>query len=194
LFEAMPDLLARAITHEANWLPFSMAVSILTIAALVRRHAGHGRGRHLVAGAMNLFFGATIVVMACGHLLAVSVKLAQGTLRGSPLLLYAIGAVIAAPSWTLARYARRPFVSDSWSATTAVLLNVWLAGTLLALGLHNLPLAAPALFNIGYLRHSRPAVGHAMLGLAVAVNTALFAGALVFLASGQSFEQFSGME
>lgn len=64
----------------------------------------------------------------------------------------------------------------------------------MALGLHNLPLAAPALFNLGYCLHSRRPVGWAIAGLAVAVNLGLFVGSLVFLASGQSFEQFSGME
>jgi hypothetical protein len=73
-------------------------------------------------------------------------------------------------------------------------LNAWLALTLLALGLHNLPLAAPALLNLGYHLHSRRVVGWAFVSLAVVVNVGLFIGSLIFLASGQSFEQFRGIE
>ena len=40
---------------------------------------------------MNLFVGVTLVVMGIGHLLAVTTKLLQGTLNGSPALLYLIG-------------------------------------------------------------------------------------------------------
>ncbi len=75
-----------------------------------------------------------------------------------------------------------------------MLLNAWLAGTLLVLGIHNLPLAAPAFFNIGYHLHCRPTVGWAIVALAVVANAGLFVGSLMFFASGQSFEQFSGSQ
>ena len=59
---------------------------------------------------------------------------------------------------------------------------------------HNLPLAAPALFNIAYQRHASRTVGWTIVSLAVAVNVGLFIGALIFMASGQSFEQFKEIE
>lgn len=37
-----------------------------------------------------------------------------------------------------------------------------------------------------------PAVGWAIVGLALVANVGLFIGSLIFLASGQSFEEFSG--
>ncbi len=37
-------------------------------------------------------------------------------------------------------------------------------------------------------------VGWALVGLSVVVNLGLLAGSLVFLASGQSFEQFRGIQ
>jgi hypothetical protein len=37
-------------------------------------------------------------------------------------------------------------------------------------------------------------VGWAILYIAVVVNGGLFVGSLIFLASGQSFEQFTGIE
>lgn len=48
--------------------------------------------------------------------------------------------------------------------------------------------------NIGYHLHSRRVVGLAIVAVTVAANVGLFAGSLVFLASGQTFEQFSGIE
>ena len=77
---------------------------------------------------------------------------------------------------------------------STVTLNAWLAITLLALGIQNLPLAAPAFLNIAYRLHSRPLVGWMIVGMAIILNVGLFVGSLVFLASGQSFEQFSGIE
>jgi len=69
-----------------------------------------------------------------------------------------------------------------------------MAITLLALGLHNLPLAAPAFLNISYHLHSGRVVGWAIVGMAVVVNVGLFIGSVIFLASGQSFEQFSRIQ
>jgi hypothetical protein len=109
-------------------------------------------------------------------------------------VLYAIGAAIALPSWWLAGHAWRAFAAADDRPRTGLALNGWLAATLVALGLHNLPLAAPALLNLGYHVHTRKALGWAIVGLAVAVNVGLFVGSLVFMASGQSFEQFSGMQ
>jgi hypothetical protein len=76
---------------------------------------------------------------------------------------------------------------------TTLLLNGWIALTLLVLGIHNLPIAAPAFINIGYHLHSRKVVGWAILSIAVLLNVGLFIGSVIFLLSGQSFEQFSGM-
>ena len=80
------------------------------------------------------------------------------------------------------------------SPRRAILLNGSLGLAIIVLGPHNAPLAAPALLNIlyGVVRQRR--VAWAIVGVAVVGYVFLFAGALVFFASGQSFEQFSGME
>ncbi len=109
-------------------------------------------------------------------------------------MFYLIGIVLAGPSWWLIVHTRRVLASDDEHGRLTLALNAWLALTLLALGLHNLPLAVPALLNIGYHLHSRKAVGWALVSLAVVVNVGLFIGSLIFLASGQSFEQFKGIE
>lgn len=142
--------------------------------------------------AMNLFAGVMLATMGLGHLLAVTTKLRLGTLEGSPAVLYPIGIAVSVPAWLMIAHTRAILANATPGRTTG--LNAWMAATLIALGLHNLPLAAPALLNIGYRFHSRRAVGMAIVSLAVVFNVALFIGALVFMASGQTFEQFSGIE
>jgi len=191
----MTDQLVALIVDESKWLTASMGFALLATTILLYRHRRSDiPARRRVLAAMNLFFGVTIGTMAFGHLLAVTTKLALGTLVGSILLFYVIGTVLAVPSWWLIHQTRRVLASDEDHGRTALVLNAWLAITLLVLGVHNLPLAAPALLNIGYHLHSRRMVGWAILGMAVVINVGLFIGSLIFLASGQSFEQFRGLE
>jgi hypothetical protein len=190
----MINQLVALIVDESKWLTAAMGFALLAVTILLYRHR-HAQipTRRRVLAVMNLFFGVTIGTMSFGHLLAVTTKLALGTLEGPMVLFYVIGTVLAIPSWWLIHQTRRVLASNEHGRATLV-LNTWLAITLLALGLHNLPLAAPAFFNIGYHLHSRRAVGWAIISMAVVVNMGLFIGSLIFLASGQSFEQFRGME
>jgi hypothetical protein len=187
--------LAALIVDESKWLPASMGLAFLAVAVLLfRRRCAPVSSRRRVEGALNLFFGVTIATMAFGHFLAVTTKLALGELARSVPLLYAIGVVVAVPSVWLVCHASRRLSGDDDRSRATLVLNGWLAITLVALGLHNLPLAAPALLNIAYTLHSRRAVGWAVAGMAIVFNAGLFIGALAFMASGQSFEQFTGME
>ena len=188
----MADRLLALIVDEGKWLPFAMGLALLWVSVLLCRHRRSERAtRQRVAAAMNLFFGVTIGTMAFGHLLAVTTKLGLGTLRpGSRLVLYAIGILLAVPSWWLIHHSHELFSSATDRGKRTLRLNAWLTATLLAMGLHNLPIAAPGFFNIGYALHSRPIVGWALVSLAVAANVGLFVAALVFLASGQTFEEF----
>jgi len=183
------------IVDESKWLSASMAFALLAVTIfLCRRRSLEFPARRRVLAAMNLFFGVTIGAMAFGHLLAVTTKLALGTLEGSIVLFYFIGAALAVPSWWLIHHTPRALASNDERGRATLVLNAWLAITLLALGIHNLPLAAPAFFNIGYHLHSRPVVGLVFVSMAVVVNVGLFIGSLIFLANGQSFEQFRGIE
>ena len=143
---------------------------------------------------MNLFYGCMIGTMALGHLSAVTVKAVQGTLEGSLWLLYPLGLALAGPAWWLAFRAGRYVNQQEQQSRRIVALNSWLGVYLVALGLHNLPLAAPAALNIGYQFHRTRAVGWTIVTVAIAANLALFAGSIIFLASGQSFEEFQGMK
>jgi len=188
------DQLVALIIDESKWLTASMGLALALVAVLVfrTRHAAYPYRRRVLA-AMTLFFGVMIGTMAFGHLLAVTTKLALGTLTGSLFIYYAIGIVLAVPAWWLIYHAREVLISAEHGRKTLV-LNIWLGATLLALGLHNFPLAAPAFFNVGYYLNNRRVVGWAIVSLAVVVNVGLFIGSLIFLASGQSFEQFRGIE
>jgi hypothetical protein len=191
----MLSQLVKLIVDESKWLTTSMGLAFLAVTILLYRcrHLDIP-GKNQVLAAMNLFFGVMIGTMAFGHLLAVTTKLVYGTLEGSITVFYGIGVALAVPSWWLIYHTRKVLAYGDDHRRTTLLLNAWLAITLLALGLHNLPLAAPAFFNIGYQLHSRRKLGWAIVSLAVVINLGLFIGSLIFLASGQSFEQFKGIE
>jgi hypothetical protein len=191
----MASAIAELVLDEGKWLFAStLLATIVLLAALRRAPAQRPPGRAGILWAMNLFYGCMIGTMAFGHLLAVTVKLAQGTLRGSWLALYPLGLVLAMPAWWLALRAARYGRDEERHRNRMLALNGWLGLALLALGLHNLPLAAPAALAIAYQLHTRRAVGWTLVTLALAANLALLVGSLVFLASGQSFEQISGLE
>ena len=191
----MIDQLVALIVEEGKWLSASMGLALLAVTVLLYRHRHSSLpARRRVLAAMNLFFGVTIGTMAFGHLLAVTTKLTLGTLEGSVPLFYVIGTALAVPSWGLIYHTRRLLTSDDDHGRGTLILNAWLAITLLVLGVHNLPLAAPAFFNVAYQLNSRRVLGWAIVSMAVVFSVGLFIGSLVFLASGQSFEQFSGIE
>lgn len=190
----MIDQLAVLIVDESKWLTASMGFALLAVTVLLYRHRRSDLPtRRRVLAAMTLFFGVTIGTMAFGHLLAVTTKLALRTLGGPVPVLYVIGTALAVPSWWLTYHTRRVLASDDHGRATLV-LNAWLAITLLVLGIHNLPLGAPAFFNIAYHLHSGRVVGWAIVSMAVVVSVGLFIGSGLFLASGQSFEQFMGIQ
>ncbi len=171
------DQLIALIVDEGKWLTASMGLALMGVAILFYRYRHSDvELRRRVLAAMNLFFAVTIGTMAFGHLLAVTAKLATGTLReGSIIVFYLIGIVLAVPSWWLIVHTRRILVDEDHGRST-IILNTWLAVTLLALGVPNLPLAAPALLNIGYHLHTRRVVGLAIVGIAVVINVGLFVG------------------
>jgi hypothetical protein len=187
----MIEQMAALIVDEGKWLPVSMAIALVVVAVLRNRHSDPPVRTRILA-AMSLFFAVTIGMMAFGHLLAVTTKLALGTLRGPIALLYLIGVALSVPSWWLAHDTRVALASGAVHGRRTLALNGWLAATLLAFGLHNVPLAVPGLLNVGYQLHSGR-WGWAIAGMSVVVNAGLFVGSLIFMASGESFEQFSGM-
>jgi hypothetical protein len=189
------DRLVALIIDESKWLPVSMVLAFVAVIILVfRERNSQLTTKSRVLSVMNLFFGVTLLTMAFGHLLAVTTKLAIGSLQGSLLKFYAIGIALIVPSFLLVVHTRQILTSPGTHGRRTLLLNAWLAITLLVLGIHNLPIAAPAVINIGYHLHSRKVVGWAIVSIALLITAALFVGSVMFLLSGKSFEQFSGME
>jgi hypothetical protein len=184
------ERLAAFIVGEGNWLPLAMGSAFVASAALavaVRDTAVARRQRILAL--MNLFTGVMLLILGFGHLLAVTTKLLQGTLRGSALLFYAIGIAVVLPAWFVVWHTRAILAGADPSST--VKLNGWMAITLAVLGVVNLPLAVPAFCNIGYSLHRRRWVGWAIVMMAAIAGVGLFIGGLIFMASGQTFEEFS---
>lgn len=193
--QSVGQVIVAFVLDESKWLFSAMLLSLTAVAVSFARGRFQGSSQRIqVLSAMNLFYGFMIGTMSLGHLLAVTVKLSQGTLKGSPWFLYPLGLVLTIPAWWLAFRAECYSKDERYSKRT-VALNSWLAVALVALGLHNLPLAAPAALNIAYQLHRQRAVGWTIVTVAVAGNLALFIGALLFFMSGQTtFEKFQGMK
>ena len=186
----MNDRIAAFIVGEGNWLPLAMGSAFMAIGVLyfaIKDTTVTLRRRILAL--MNSFTGVMLLIMGAGHLLAVTTKLLQGTLRGSAVLFYVIGIAIVLPAGLMVRNTRAILAGAETRST--IQLNAWMAITLGVLGLVNLPLAVPAFCNIGYSVHKRRWVGWAIVSVAVIACVALFIGGLIFMASGQTFEEFS---
>lgn len=187
--------LIAIILDEGKWLAASMTIAFGAVILLFyRQQSMNLPARQRILAAMNLLFGIMIGGMAFGHLLAVGIKHFQGNLEGSATLFYLIGIVLAVPSGWIIYHTKRLLTLGESHGRQTLVLNGWLAITLLALGLHNLPLAAPGLFTMGYHLNSQRKLDWLIIGLALIVYVGLFIGSLIFLASGQSFEQFRGIE
>ena len=190
----MTTTIIDAVLHEANWMPLAMLVAATTVGIRLRRVPSDARS-HIVTllGALSLFYGVMLGTMASGHLLAVTVTAARGSLQGSPWFLYSLGLALAGPAWWLAVTAGGLREADGPKANRLVGLNGWLGLGLMTLGIHNWPLAAPSALNIAYRFHRKPIVGRAIVTVTGLGYLVLFAGAVVFMASGQTFEQFQGL-
>ncbi len=190
----MTEQIVALVLDESKWLSAAMLLSLIAVLALITRQRRKSLSPRLrILAALNRYYGCMIGIMSFGHLLAVTIKVFQGTLEGSLWLLYLLGLVLAVPAWWLAIEAGRFAVFNEPWRKKMTALNACLGISLLAFGIHNWPLAAPAGWNIAYLFHSRPIVGWAIVSVAGVAMLALFAGSLVFFVSGQSFEQFKDM-
>jgi hypothetical protein len=95
--------------------------------------------------------------------------------------------------WLAARIARCVADEARFGQRIAA-LNIALGLILIGLGLPNVPLALPSVLNLTYQFHRRRFVGWGALTLAIVLNAGLVIGGIVFMASGQTFEQFQEMQ
>ena len=189
----MPEWITEIILTERNWMPAAMAIAFIAVAARLRTDWRTVPNRLRTLRALTLFYGVMIGIMASGHLIAVGIKAVQGTLQGSPWFLYTLGLSLAVPAWWLAAEALRAGLEEPRGVRRTVGLNGWLCIALMAIGPHNWPIAAPAVLNIAYRVQTQRVVGMAIVIAAGVGYVALFAGALAFMASGQTFEELQGI-
>ena len=180
----------QLLLDESKWFAFSLAVAAIgsTIAVYVKSSAiSSYRRTELIT---HLLFGITIGTMAFGHLLAITIKLWLGTLEGSIPLLYLLGFAIGIPSWLLI-YKE---LQKTETKNSVLVLNLWVATTLLTAGLTNIPLAIPGFLNAIRKVSKRKEVKIILLWAVVIIYIFLLIGSINFAMSGGSFEDFSGMD
>jgi hypothetical protein len=146
------------LLNPSVWFPLAIAVATAAVAA---------SRRWLDAGAaMNRFYGCVVGVMALGHLVAITLKLVLGTLSPTTSgFAIPLGFVLGVPAWWLA-------VRPANDRLTLV-LNGWLAGSLVALGT-SAALAVPAALNVGYGFRRTRALVMATVVVYLAMFTASF--------------------
>jgi hypothetical protein len=187
--------LLALIVDEGKWLTASLSLAGVAVTLLAIRYRGSTLTvRQRILSAMNLSAGVMIGTMAFGHLLAVVTKLVLGTLRqGSLVIFFGIGISLLIPSVMVVRHTRALLADTAEDPQRTMFVNGWLAITLLALGLHNLPLAAPALLTIAYRARSGGFTGWVIATLALVFYGGLFVASVIFATSGMSFEEFRGI-
>ena len=137
----MTETLVELVLEEGKWLATAMFLSFIAVVLqLGRKRAERLARRQVILGAMNLFYGCMIGIMAFGHLLAVTVKLAQGTLASSLWILYPLGLALAIPSWWLALGIGLHNLGEGLSIGVALSVGDAALGSLLIVGftVHNL--------------------------------------------------------
>ena len=185
------DALFATLTNESRWILPSALIAIATSLA-----AGRGRtwDRPRIAGAAAVFSGLWIGLLAVGHLVAVTMKLTAGTLAGPRPVLYAIGLALLVPAFWVLRNGLDVLQGRAEPGRQTAFRLLVLAIAILATGPRNLPLAVPSLLSAAYAIHRRRVMGAAIALALVIVIALLVVGAAVFFASGQSFEDFGGLD
>lgn len=186
------EWLYENLVNESRWIAPSIALAaVLAYRAFRTTDAASGSR---VAAALSVYAGAMVGTMACGHLLAISLKLAVEGVRGSLPVLVGIGIVLGVPSWFVVRHGWALSRGDASPGRETIVLNLLLVAALLVTGPLNAPLGIPAVLNAIHAAAQRRRVKQATVVLALVFGALLFAGSVRFFLSGQSFEEFSGME
>ena len=74
---AMFDRIAMLALDESKWLAIAMVIGLVAAVVAIR---GGSSQRLRVVRATNVFYGCMVGIMGAGHLLAVTIKITQGTL------------------------------------------------------------------------------------------------------------------
>ena len=136
------------VLNEDLWFAPAALIALAAMAFLIRRYRSGGISKRttLTCG-LNLFYGLLIGIMGVGHLLAVSIKTAMGTLPAGTnrWFIFPLGLALAVPAWWLVACVKGLRDQRRTIRRLAIALNLWLGALLLPLGS---PLAAPAAINV----------------------------------------------
>ena len=145
------------LLNEDLWFPTATAIALVAVMALVFRQSGPNISRRVkVVCGLNVFYGFVIGIMGFGHLLAVTIKTALGTLPSStnPWFIFPLGFALAIPAWWLVASVGALASDVKAARLKAMALNVWLGIVLLVPAW---PLAVAAAVNVLVLTWKRPA-------------------------------------
>ena len=145
------------LLNEDLWFPASLGIGVAVLIIFIRRQRrAKISTRAKILSRMNLIYGVVIGTMGVGHLQAVTIKSAMGTIPEDThqILIFPLGLAIAIPSWWLVICVRGLELERKGSRLTAMIINGWLAAVLL---LPAIPLAFPAAINLGFLARWKPA-------------------------------------
>jgi hypothetical protein len=152
------------LLDPSPWFRAAFIVALGAALALAHNRSRLPTTRGFVMAAMNRTYGCLIGVVALGHVVALAIKMGAGTLSPSTsAFAIPLGFAFGVPAWWLAIAARR----FGEGTRTSLVLNLSVAAVFVAL-VTSAPLAIPAVLNVVYQRHSRPAVGAVAVSLAAA--------------------------
>jgi hypothetical protein len=171
----MMDLLLDGVV----WFRAAIVIAVAAVIALAVAWSRRGAPRRLViAASLHLSHACLFGLMGLGHLVAVSIEMARGTLEGSPWLLYPLGLALFVPAALIAATAPRLRTAGPSARRRLAVLDASILLFLTALG-PSAVLGIPAALNLLHLASARRAVERAVLVLSGLFYLAIFAASLV---------------
>ncbi len=170
----MMDLLLDGVT----WFRAAMVIAVVSVIALAVAGSRRWPRRLAIAASLHLSHACVIGIMGLGHLVAVSIEAARGTLEGSPWVLYPLGLALLVPAALIAATVPRLRTAEPSARRRLAVLDGSILLFLLALG-PSAVLGIPAALNLLHLASARRAVERTVLVLSGLFYLAIFAASLV---------------
>jgi hypothetical protein len=161
------------------WFQASLLLGGVAVAACWLLARGHQVTPELATPSLlHVFYGSVIGMMGTGHLVAVTIKAAHGSLSPdvSPWFVYPLGAAIAVPGWLLVLGGAMLPSARAWPRRLLVILDSWLVSLFVPLG-PSAVLAVPAVLSLVWMFSRRESIRRA------AVLSSVVAYGLMLVAS-----------
>lgn len=123
---------------------------------------------------LHVFYGCVIGMMGTGHIVAVTIKAAAGTLSPdvSPWFVYPLGAAVAVPGWLLVLSGTMLPSARVWPRRLLVIIDVWLVLLFVPLG-PSAALAVPAALSLVWWFSRKEGIRRAAVVSSVLVYAAM---------------------